>query len=91
MATLRSLTDPDATDARLKALAKVIDPWIEREIGVLLDLARPISDASMVRWLRFISIDHHEDGEASASLLASRTSSAIRFDDHLLIHEMSLD
>ena len=85
--TLRNLTDADATSARLKTLVKVINPWLDREIGALVDLARPVSDAAMMRWLRFVSIDHHEDNEAATHLAASQT---VRVGDHRLIANLDL-
>ena len=39
--TLGTLTDADATLPRLKALVKVIDPWLDREIGALVDWPAP--------------------------------------------------
>ncbi|MDB4205961.1 hypothetical protein N9812_02005 [bacterium] len=88
--TLATLTDAEATLPRLKALVKVIDPWLDREIGALLDLARPISDAAMMRWLRFITIDHHDDGQAAALLTASTASNTTYVDDHRLIAGLEL-
>ena len=88
--TLGTLTDAGATLPRLKALVKVIDPWLDREIGALLDLARPISDAAMMRWLRFITIDHHDDGQAAALLTASTASNTTYVDDHRLIAGLEL-
>ena len=90
IATLGDLDAPEATSTRLKALARVIDPWLEREIGALLELGRPVSDAAIMRWLRFSAIDHHDDGEAASHLLASRASEATTFDDHLLISSLRL-
>ncbi len=91
IATLGELADPDATVARLKSLVKVVNPWIERETGALLDLARPVSDAATSRWLRFVSIDHRDDDDAATELLATRASAAVRFDDHLAINDLHLD
>ena len=88
--TLATLTDAEATLPRLKALVKVIDPWLDREIGALVDLARPISDAAMMRWLRFITIDHHDDGQAAALLTASTASNTTYVDDHRLIAGLEL-
>jgi len=90
IATLGGLIDPDATAARLKALAKVVDPWLDREVASLLDVARPISDAAMMRWLRFISIDHDEDGQAARELAAARSADAVRFDDHRAVSALDL-
>lgn len=89
--SLRELTNPDATAARLKSLVRLVDPWVDREISALLDLARPISDAATSRWLRFVSIDHHDDGHAAVELLAAHSHDAVRFDEHLLVNELSLD
>lgn len=88
--TLGGLTEEEATLPRLKALVRIIDPWLDREIGALLDLARPISDAAMIRWLRFVAIDHHDDGEAASLLAASAASQATRVADHRLITSLDL-
>lgn len=90
IATLGELTDAGATTARLRAVVRVIDPWLDREIGALRELSRPVSDAATMRWLRFVAIDHHDDGEGAASLLASRAAEATRFDDHVLINSLNL-
>lgn len=88
--SLHRLTDIDATSARLKALAKVIAPWINRETSVLMELSRPVSDAAMVRWLGFVDTDHRHDNEAIVGLLASRSGDAVRFDDHLAVNALDL-
>jgi len=87
---LASIAEPDATSTRLRALAKIVDPWLDREVGALVDLARPVSDAAMIRWLRFLSIDHHDDGEAVAQMLAARAGEAVGFDGHVLLHSIDL-
>lgn len=89
--TLRKLNDPDATVARLRSLVKVLHPWVAREIGALVELARPVSDAPMSRWLRFVTIDHDDDGQAAVELLAAHADDAVRFDEHVLVNELSLD
>jgi hypothetical protein len=88
--TLATLTDAEATLPRLKAVVKVIDPWLDREIGALVDLARPISDAAMMRWLRFVNLDHHDDNQAAALLTASSVSNTTYVDDHRLIAGLEL-
>lgn len=88
--TLSGVRSPDATTARLKAFVKVIDPWLDREIGALVELARPVSDAAMLRWLRFVAIDHADDGDHAELLLAAHASDAVSFDEHLLVHDLSL-
>jgi len=88
--SLRALTDPGDTAVRLKALVKIVGPWLDREIGALLELGRPVSDAAMSRWLQFVSIDHQHDGEAVAALLTSQSSNAVRFGDHRVIAELDL-
>ena len=90
MNKLRAVDDPEATTARLKAVARVIDPWLDREYGALRDLARPISDAPMMRWLNFAALDHDHDGDAAAQLLTTRTAQAVRFDQHVLVNELRL-
>ncbi len=90
VSTLSAIVEPDATEARLKALVKVVNPWLDREIGALLDLSRPISDAAMMRWLNFTTIDHDHDGEVAEMLLAAQASKAARFDDHRVISGLDL-
>ena len=90
IATLSALTEVNATLPRLKALVKVIDPWLEREIGALHDLSRPISDAAMMRWLRFVSLDHHDDGVSASSLLTSQASIAVSVDGHRVVASLDL-
>jgi len=86
--TLASLTNPDATGPRLKAVTKLIDPWLDREIGALTELGRPVSDAATMRWLRFVDIDHNDDGQVAQGLLAARSDDAIRFDDHVALADI---
>lgn len=90
MTMLHNMTDIDATVPRLKALNKVLHPWLDREIGALSDLGRPVSDAPLMRWLRFVSLDHHDDGSAANSLLSSRVTSAVSVEDHRLIASLDL-
>jgi len=77
-----SLHDPDSTAARLRVLAKSIDPWFERELGMLMELANPVSDAGVSRWLRFVTLDHAEDGARAAVFLSNRSDDAVRLEDH---------
>ena len=88
--TLQELTDPEATVTRVKALVRVIDPWLDRETNSLLDLARPVSDAPMMRWLQFVMQDHAHDGDAASLLLASQSSAAVSVDDHRLLAGLDL-
>ena len=91
VASLRTLQEPDSTAARLRVIVRVLDPWLQREIDALTLLARPVSDAAMQRWLRFASIDHHDDGEAIQLLLAGRADDAVRLDDHQLLQQLDLN
>jgi len=89
--SLGELSRGNGTVPRLKALAKVIDPWLDREIGALGDVARPVSDAAMMRWLRFVSLDHHDDAAAAGLLSSSHaSSSAASVEDHRLISSLDL-
>lgn len=88
--TLMRVTEPEATAARLRSMVKVLDPWLAREIGVLIELARPVSDAAMSRWMRFVLIDHADDGETLATLLAARSSEPTRFEDHAVVNALDL-
>ena len=87
---LVSLREPEATGARLKSLVKVVHPWLDREVGALRDLSRPVSDAAVMRWLRFVAIDHTDDNEAAEQLLAAFASRAVRFDEHQLVNSLDL-
>ena len=88
--TLGEFTDPDATHSRLRSLVRVVDPWLERETGALAELARPISDAPMMRWLRFVRIDHHDDADSAVQLLAATSEDMVRLDDHLAVSNIDL-
>ena len=88
--TLRSLREPQGTAVRLRSIVKVINPWIEREIDMLIELARPVSDAAMTRWLRFASLDHDDDGGGLARLLAARSDEPVRFEDHAIVNGLDL-
>lgn len=90
IAALGALDDPARTAARHKAMMRAIDPWIERETGALLELARPVSDAPLLRWLGFCALDHDRDGDQLAALLDSLRDDAVRFDDHLLLQDLDL-
>ena len=88
--TLRTLDAPDATTTRLKALVRVVDPWLARELGALTELANPVSDAAMTRWLRFAMLDHHDDGDATIRLLTNRSGEAVTLDEHAVLSELDL-
>jgi len=51
----------DDTQARLNAVARLIAPWLDREVGAIRDLANPVSDADHDRILGFVSLDHQAD------------------------------
>gem|GEM_PF-887190 len=76
------LGDPAFTGARLQVLVKAIDPWLTRELGVLVDLANPVSDAAVTRWLRFVMIDHSDDEASARVLLAGRADDAVSLEAH---------
>lgn len=90
IALLNEQIAPSATSARLRSLIKVINPWLERETAALRDLARPISDAAILRWLRFVELDHFDDGSAMAQLLTSVESTTVHMEDHVLLSQLNL-
>lgn len=90
MDTLNAIVEADRTAVRVRALHKVLNPWIEREQSALLDLARPVSDAPLIRWLNFVAIDHRHDETAMAELVAQLSSETVRFDDHVVVNDLSL-
>jgi len=90
MALLSDQQQPTATTMRLGALTKVIHPWLERETSALVSLARPISDAAIMRWLRFIELDHSDDGDSLALLCASVESTTIQLEDRVLLTQLDL-
>ena len=90
IATMRALVGEDATSARLASLTKVVDPWLAREIGALLDLSRPTSDAAIARWLRFVEIDHQDDGLATAQVLDELQANIVSFRGRALAAELDL-
>lgn len=87
---LSTVVAPNSTATRLRAIVRTIDPWLQREIEALTVLARPVSDAAMQRWLRFVRIDHDDDGEVAAQLLANRADEAVQLDDHQLLQQLDL-
>lgn len=88
--SLQGLVAPTSTATRLRAIVRTIDPWLGREIEALTLLARPVSDAAMQRWLRFVSIDHHDDGEAAQAMLEALAGEAVQLDDHQLLQQLDL-
>ena len=90
IATLRSLAAPDATSTRLRSLVKVLNPWLARESASILDVARPVNDASVQRWLRFVEIDHYDDARAAAELLAAVGADTVQLRDHVTITSLDL-
>lgn len=88
--SLHELVAPHSTATRLRAVVRTIDPWLQREIDALKLLARPVSDAGVQRWLRFISIDHHDDSEAAQRLLTGRDQEAVLLEGHQLLQQLDL-
>lgn len=87
---LRSIDAADQSPARLAAIVRQLDPWLVRETTALLDLARPVADAHLTRWLRFIEIDHHDDGAAMAELLDALQANTISLRDRSLLGQIDL-
>lgn len=88
--TLIELADPSRTATRLRVLLREINPWLARETGALLDLARPIADAELARWLRFIEIDHHDDGAGLGVMLEALIGNTESLEDRALLASVDL-
>lgn len=88
--TLRSIDGSDQSPARIAAIVREIDPWLMRETTSLLDLARPVADAHLTRWLRFIEIDHCDDGEVMAELLDALQANTISLADRSVLSGIDL-
>lgn len=88
--TLQSIDGADQSPARIAAIVREIDPWLVRETTSLLDLARPVADAHLTRWLRFIEIDHHDDGKVMAELLDVLQANTISLADRSLLSGIDL-
>ncbi|MEM7095195.1 MAG: hypothetical protein AAF567_19510 [Actinomycetota bacterium] len=87
---LGALTEPDRTAARVAAVVREAYPWLLRETTALLEFCRPIADAHVMRWLRFIEIDHHDDSVALAELLAAVQSNAVDLADRSVLAQIDL-
>lgn len=90
IASLAELDAPDRTATRLAALVRELNPWLARETAALVDCAQPIADSALVRWLRFIEIDHHDDGSAVAELLNTLATNTVDMRDYELIASIEL-
>lgn len=82
---LRGVNNPDGTSLRLLAIERVIDRWLEREITALTTLISPVSAAPMLRWLRFVAMDHDNDHEQARGLLAQFKTRSISLKDHSFV------
>jgi len=87
---LRALDGDDETVVRLMGIVRKVDPWLARESAVLLDLARPVADAALIRWLGFIQIDHRDDGGHLAELLDALQTNTVSLRDRSLIAGLDL-
>ena len=87
---LTGVDAPEQTISRLGALVRELDPWLARETDTLFELARPIADAPLLRWLRFIEIDHDDDGRGLAELLDALATNTVSLTDHSMLHEIDL-
>jgi len=87
---LAEVDDPAQTISRLGAVVRELDPWLARESDTLFELARPIADAPLLRWLRFIEIDHDDDGRGMAELLDALAANTVSLTDHSMLHEIDL-
>lgn len=77
-------------EARLAAIVHVTDPWLQREIDALQDLANPVSDSEHERLLRFVALDHVTDGEEIAALLSAHQTTAVDLQGRRAIAEIDL-
>ena len=87
---LGNLSDPESTVGRLLALTRVVDPWIARETGALVDLANPVSDRAMTRWFRFVDLDHDVDHDQMVELVNELQADTISLGDRTILHSFDL-
>lgn len=80
----------ESVDVRLTAVERIVEPWLEREIGALRDLANRVSDRDHDRLLGFVSLDHTADHAEIRELLAERSQAAIDLDDRRELAEITL-
>ena len=90
LTTLTAIDGESESPARIAAVVRELDPWLARETTALLDLARPVADAHLTRWLRFVEIDHHEDSKAMAALLDALQANTISLHDRTLLNRIDL-
>lgn len=87
---MRTLDAVDDAHIRLLVLAREIYPWLTREVGALLDIASPHSDGHVLRWLRFISIDHDGHRHRIAALLSDFDAESSRLSDRSVLAQVQL-
>ena len=90
IAAMRSFDGEDATTMRLASLVRVVNPWLSRETGALIDVSRPTSDAAAARWLRFVGLDHDDDGSVAAELLDELQANTVSFRGRAAVAELDL-
>lgn len=89
-AMLHELVDPDQSSTRLTVAVREIDPWLDRECSALLDLLRPIADAPLLRWLRFIVDDHQRDHAPLSDRLGALQGNTVQLGDRALLDRIDL-
>lgn len=87
---LHELVAPDQSSARLTVAVRKIEPWLERECSALLELLRPVADAALLRWLRFIVDDHQRDHAPLSARRAALQGNTVQLGDRALLDRIDL-
>ena len=87
---LHGLAEPDQSSTRLTVAVRKIEPWLERECSALLQVLRPIADAALLRWLRFIVDDHQRDHAPLSERLVALQGNTVQLGDRALLERIDL-
>jgi len=90
LATMHELVEVDQSSTRLTVATREIGPWLDREYSALFELLRPIADAALLRWLRFIVDDHAKDYAPLVARLAELEGNTVRLGDRALLDQIDL-
>ncbi len=75
---------------RIRALERVLNPWVDREIAALQDLAVPSSDRPSTRLLNIVGFDHRRDQSECERVTEKRNSDVVDLDMQRLLASIDL-
>lgn len=87
---LRALGAEDDSSLRAQALTQEIHPWLDREETALRDIGGPTSAKHLIRWLRFIALDHHDHLDRVTNLVRVSAAEPTRLSDRAALGRMKL-